>query len=176
MPHNSTGPGKKTTVFLSLRLPLVSGHFVSILRAKNTGRKRTSRDHGCSPVLLPCRSGRMSEIDADQCHFVMPFTECRTTHAKNLCPLDPSSIGFSTPALIGRHEHEAAGGVEEGWARRSNIAMSATCRRTARSRTHAWPARRLGLGLRRPRETLNNFDQLLVHSAPWVAKLIDRMF
>ena len=74
MPHNSTGPGKKTTVFLSLRLPLVSGHFVSILRAKNTGRKRTSRDHGCSPVLLPCRSGRMSEIDADQCHFVMPFT------------------------------------------------------------------------------------------------------
>src|SRR5499427_10474962 len=81
MPHNSTGPGKKTTVFLSLRLPLVSGHFVSILRAKNTGRKRTSRDHGCSPVLLPCRSGRMSEIDADQCHFVMPFTiYIHTTH------------------------------------------------------------------------------------------------
>jgi hypothetical protein len=74
MPHNSTGSGKKTTLFLSLRLPLVSGHFVSILRAKNTVRKRTSRDHGCSPVLLPCRSGRMSEIDADQCHFVMPFT------------------------------------------------------------------------------------------------------
>ena len=30
----------------------------------------------------------------------------------NLCPLDPYSTGFSTPALIGRHEHEAEGGVE----------------------------------------------------------------
>ena len=60
--------------FLSLRLPLVSGHFVSILRAENPVRRRTSRDHGGSPVLLPCRSGRMSEIDADQGHFVMPFT------------------------------------------------------------------------------------------------------
>ena len=23
---------------------------------------------------LPCKRGRISEIDADQCHFVMPFT------------------------------------------------------------------------------------------------------
>src|SRR5215471_2515264 len=76
----ASGTVKETSLFLSLRLPLVSGHFVSILRAKNTGRKRTSRDHGCSPVLLPCRSGRMSEIDADQCHFVMPFTPPRASH------------------------------------------------------------------------------------------------
>jgi hypothetical protein len=31
MPHGFTGIGKKTTLFLSLRLPLVSGHFMSIL-------------------------------------------------------------------------------------------------------------------------------------------------
>src|SRR5215510_1890078 len=92
MPHGSTSTGKKTTLFLSLRLPLVSGHFVSILRAKNTGRKRTSRDHGCSPVLLPCRSGRMSEIDADQCHFVMPFTH------KPVCNL---TTGYK-PQKVGR--------------------------------------------------------------------------
>ena len=63
-----------------------------------------------------------------------------------------------------------------GWARGSHIAMSAKCRRTASSSTHAWHARRLGLRLRRPRETLHDFDQLLVHSAPWAAKLVDRMF
>jgi len=73
-PDCSRSSDKKTTLFLSLRLPLVSGHFVSILWAKNTGRKRTSGDDGCSPVLLPYKRGRMSEIDADQCHFVMPFT------------------------------------------------------------------------------------------------------
>ena len=54
--------------------------------------------------------------------------------------------------------------------------MSAKCQRTASSSTHEWHARRLGLRLRRPRETLNDFDQLLVHSAPWVAKLVDLMF
>src|SRR4029077_11094277 len=63
-----------------------------------------------------------------------------------------------------------------GGARGSNIAMSAKCQRTASSSTHEWHARRLGLRLRRPRETLNDFDQLLVHSTPWVAKMVDRMF
>jgi hypothetical protein len=60
-----------------------------------------------------------------------------------------------------------------GWARGATSALSAKGRRTARSRTHAWQARRLGL--RRPRETLNDCDQLLVRSAPWVTKLVDLM-
>ena len=77
---------------------------------------------------------------------------------------------------------DASGGMSakpraawRGWARGSTSTMSAQCRRTASYRTQEWHARRLGLRLRHPRETLNDFDQLLVRSAPWVAKLIDRM-
>src|SRR5262245_41282772 len=110
-----------------------------------------------------------------------------------VCPMGlPRAAMFSHPTHLhivasnqrcSSRSSGASGGMSakpraawRGWARGSTSAMSAQCRRTASSRTHEWHARRLELRLRRPRETLNDFDQLLVRSAPWVAKLIDCMF
>jgi hypothetical protein len=75
MPRDSTGSGKKTTLFLSLRFPLVLGWFVGILWVRNPGRKRMSRDKGCPPVFYPAKD-RGPEIGADECHFAMQFTAC----------------------------------------------------------------------------------------------------
>ena len=49
-------------------------------------------------------------------------------------------------------------------------------RRIASYSTQEWLEGELGLRPRRPRETLDDFDHLMVRSATWVAKLVDRMF